>query len=365
MKTEIKILFIIIIAGLSIMTISCDNDALKKRSTGSRYIQKLHTFMNFTAYTKTQEEFDNYIDTIHSVIDKYSDIVSIYVDGGESNTINKTADKESVEISDDLAYLINKCLEYSKMTSGAFDISIKPVFDLWEISKHSEELIKEGNINITPPPQEEIDKALELVNYKNISLKNNHISFDKKGMQILLGGAAKGFILEKIKEALTDAGLQSGLLEAGGDIIIFDAKPGSKKWKVGIKNPRPENKSIKSQTGNSHIIYALELENKTIVTSGDYEQYYIDNTGKIRHHIINPKTGYPAENVVSATVISNTILDSDILSTSIFIMGATEGTKLIESLPDTESLIITADDDSGKYITIKSSGFDKYIVKKQ
>jgi FAD:protein FMN transferase len=360
MQNRSLILFVTIIL---IFTISC-NDGYKERKTSSpRYIEELHTFVSFIAYTRSQEQFDRYFSTIREVCDKYSKIVSVYIDGGEANHINKYASTRPVKVSDDLLALIKKCKRYSKLTDGAFDITIKPVFDLWKFDEKilDSSFAKDKDGPLNPPDEALIKEKLKLVDYQNIQIVNDKVSFRKKGVEIILGGVAKGFILEKIRQALIDKGLKSGLLDAGGDIIIFDARPNGQKWRVGVKNPRSDNEKMHHIKENKYLVLGLELANKFIVTSGDYEQYYIDTEGKRRHHIIDPETGYPAEPVISTTVISNSIIDADILSTAIFVMGADKGIKLIDTLPETEAHIIYKDKD-GNFAMRSSKGFDKYIT---
>ncbi len=353
---------IIILLFVLLFVTSCDNNnkvEFKERTTSKRYNENLHTFVNFTAYTKTQSEFDKYKNTIDEVIKTYSPMVSIYVDGGEANLINQKAPFGELALSKELEEIISKCIYYGKLTDGAFDITIKPVFDLWHIDEESMSN-QEGTHNPVDP--ELIKEKLQFVGYENITLKNGKISFKKQGVQILLGGVAKGYILKKIEETLRNQGLAFGIIEIGGDIITFGSKPDGSKWKIGCKNPRPENTNMPHLEEEKDIVYGLELSNMSVVTSGDYEQYYIDSQGNRVHHIIDPKTGYSAKPVISATVIADSILDADILSTAIFVMGPEKGTELIETLQNTESSIIYIADD-GSFAIKESSGFNKYVFK--
>lgn len=357
--------FILLILSIVIFTVSCDKGDKVHKTSSPRYIEDLHTFVSFIAYTKSQKQFDQYFSTIKETCGKYSHLVSVNMENSEADKINQYASIRPVEVSQQLITLIKKCNHYSVITGGAFDITIKPVFDLWEFEENSIGSSSFGNAEnslIKPPDKSLIKEKLKLVGYENIQIQNhNKVKFRKKGVQILLGGVAKGFLLDKIKEALINQGLKSGLIEAGGDVIIFGSKPGGDKWRVGIKNPRPDNESMPHIEGNPYIVLGLELENKSIVTSGDYEQYYIDSDGKRRHHIINPQTGYSTESVISATVVANSIIDADILSTAIFVMGADEGIKLIETLSDTEAHIIYTYNGNG-FAMKSSSGFDRYIA---
>lgn len=355
-----KLSLLIIPLSILVMLLSCDG-GMKKRSTGQRYIEDIHTFLRLTAYTGSQKEFDLLEQVANDIIDEYASKLSVYVEGGEAYTINRREGTEPVSISDSLEELISTTLRYGEITDGAFDITVKPVFDLWEFGERVGEYYEQGQeSNLDPPTPEQIEEKLELVDYRKVNLKDGLISFAEPDMEILLGGIAKGYILDKMRKALIDEGLKSGLVEAGGDVIIFNSKPDGSKWRIAMRNPRPDDPNMPHLPGNQNLIYGLELENSCVVTSGDYQQYYIDSTGKRRHHIIDPKTGYPAEPVISATVISSSIIEADILSTGIMVMGVDAGNDLIEGIEGVESCIIYTTSD-GNYEIKTSSGFNEYV----
>ncbi|OGW72823.1 MAG: hypothetical protein A3J72_00400, partial [Nitrospirae bacterium RIFCSPHIGHO2_02_FULL_40_19] len=202
----------------------------------------------------------------------------------------------------------------SEKTNGAFDITIGSVTTLWDFH----EKIK--------PENRKIKERLPLVNYKNIILdkKSSSVYLKKKGMLIDPGGITKGYAADKAVEALKREGIKSGLVSISGDIKAFGLKPDSKPWKIGIRNPRAENKE-------DEIMATIEVTDMAISTSGDYERYFIID-GKRYHHILNPRTGYPADECRSVSIIAKDGSITDPFSTGIFILGAEKGIKLLEEM---------------------------------
>ena len=199
--------------------------------------------------------------------------------------------------SDDVIYLIKRGIDIGYETDGAFDITVGNLMKVW--GRFEKPII---------PPSEKIKDALSKVNFKKIKIKRDSLILPR-GYLVDLGGIAKGYAIDRGVEILRENGITSGLINAGGDIGIIGPKPFHRKWKVGIKNPRGEG-----------VIGYVEMDAGFIATSGDYERYFILN-GKRYHHIVNPKTGYPARGAVSVTVIAPTGLQSDAYSTAVFVMG--------------------------------------------
>jgi thiamine biosynthesis lipoprotein len=184
--------------------------------------------------------------------------------------------------------------------------------------------------NYCLPSEEEINKALESVGMEKISFNDseNVVEFKTSGMSIDLGGIAKGYALDSAVRKLKLSGINNCLINAGGQVYALGDNYG-KAWKVAIKNPRGKG-----------IADYLEIKNSSVATSGDYEQYFIRDA-KRYSHIMNPKTGYPADSgIISVTVISPSALVSDALSTSIFVMGKDKGKALAASFADTQVRIV-------------------------
>jgi len=241
------------------------------------------------------------------------------------------------DYSDDVLYLIKRGIDIGYETDGAFDITIGSVMKVW--NRFEKPIL---------PSSEKIKSALSSVNFRKIKIKGDTLML-LKGCLIDLGGIAKGYAIDRGVEILRKNGIISGLINAGGDIGITGPKPFHRKWKVGVKNPR-----------GSGVIGWVEMDAGFIATSGDYERYFILN-GKRYHHIVNPKTGYPAGGAVSVTVIAPTGLQSDAYATSAFVMGK-YGINFLRN-QHLEGLCILPSKDS--LIYLKTDGFKLMGGKKQ
>lgn len=219
--------------------------------------------------------------------------------------------------------MFNNSIAFSKSSNGIFDPTIAPLIKLWA----------RGAIIKRVPPPEMIKDTLSLVDYKQINVEGNRVFLSKKGMCADFGGIAKGSIIDRMVEMLKNHGAENGLVNAGGDIRVF----GEKEWQIGIQHPRKER----------DVLLTLKLKNQSIATSGDYQRFYM--VGEKRyHHILDPRTGYPADKSMSATVITPKATDADALATIAFILGPEKGIEMLEQLEDTEGIIVDA---SGKIFT--------------
>lgn len=246
-------------------------------------------------------------------------LMNIHDPESEISRVNRLASKKAVQIGEEIFEILEESVEYSALTSGAFDVSIRPLSALWGGKGKLKEI----------PEAREIEEKLPLVNYKNIILdeRNQTVEFKKKSMALDLGAIAKGHALDRAIKVLQGRGIKEALINAGGDIRVM----GERLWKVGLQHPRKENE----------VLAVIKLKNRAIATSGDYQRYFIKE-GKRYHHIINPKTGYPAQKCMSVTIFAPRATQADILATSIFILGPEKGMKLIESLEGVEGIIIDA-----------------------
>ena len=227
-------------------------------------------------------------------------------------------------LSDPLAELIAAGLHYGVISDGAFDISIAPVSSLWDFTSG------EGTV----PDSDAIAEALELVNYRDVMLEGNEIRFAKEGMQLDLGAVAKGYIADRIKDYLLEQGVESAIIDLGGNILCVGNRPGGDPFRIGLQRPF---------ASYSETVATVEITDKSVVSSGIYERYF-EEDGVLYHHILNPKTGYPYDNgLVSVTIISDESVDGDGLSTSCFALGLEKGMELVDSLPDVQAVFITED----------------------
>lgn len=230
----------------------------------------------------------------------------------------------SYTISDELAEILSYGIKYGDLSSGYFDITIAPISSLWDFKTE----------NPTLPAEDSLNKAISLVDYKNMTLTSNTLTFKNEEIEIDLGGIAKGYIADRIKDFLLEQGVKSAMINLGGNVLCVGSKPDGSHFNIGIQMPYAD---------RNETIAAMEISDMSVVSSGIYERF-ITVDGKSYHHILNPKTGYPFENnLISVSIISPYSVDGDGLSTTTFALGLEKGMKLIESLPNTYAIFITDD----------------------
>ncbi len=273
---------------------------------------------------KAQEAIDSAMEEVRRVEQK----MSRFLPDSEVSRINNETSSGSVEstqltgggirISDELFSLLEKAVRLSELTRGCFDVTIYPLVKIWNI---------EGE-NPAVPAKKEIQERLQLVGSANMALKNSSVRFAKKGMGIDLGAIAKGYAVDAAIRVLKEKNVESAMVNAGGDIYVLGRKQG-KPWRIGIRHPRK----------GGEILGIVELEDKAIVTSGDYERFFFSE-GERYHHILDPKTGYPADECQSVTIVAKETTFADGLATGVFVLGPRKGMDLIESLEGIEGVIV-------------------------
>ena len=255
--------------------------------------------------------------------------------------MNQKAYEEEVKVSDELFYVVKKGIYYGKLTNGAIDISIGKLIDLWGI----------GTENAKVPKEKEILPYIGQHGYENIELNEEKktIHFLDKNVQVNLGAIAKGYIADEMKKVLVEEyGVQHAMLSLGGNIVVIGDKPDGSKWNVGIANPL-DTQSVKA---------SFSIQDKTVVTSGNYERY-LEQDGVCYHHILDATTGYPAENgLISTSILTVNSIDADALSTATYVLGEEKALQVVEEIEDCEAVLIRADG-----TTITSSGVSSYGYK--
>lgn len=247
--------------------------------------------------------------------------------GNPDSEIYKINADGSGTVSEDTAELIGDALEICRSTEGAFDISIAPVMDLWGFYTK----------DFYVPNDDELSSELSRVGYTNISVDKNNVSVSG-GAQLDLGGIAKGYLSGKITEIFKNDGVESGIVSLGGNVQTLGKKTDGSEWKVAIQNP-----------DNDTYIGALSVSDKAVITSGGYQRFF-EKDGVRYHHIIDPKTGYPADSgVKSVSIVSDNGALADGLSTALFVMGLDEGTEYWRSHGGFDVVFMT--DDNRVYIT--------------
>ncbi|MDD7403658.1 MAG: FAD:protein FMN transferase [bacterium] len=243
------------------------------------------------------------------------------------------------QVSDELAEIIKTGLAYAAQSDGAFDIGIEPVSSLWNFSE-DEKVI---------PSKEKIAEALPYVDYKKISMNGNELTFQMPGMGIDLGGIAKGYIADALKQYLQEQGVSSGMINLGGNILCIGKKEKGQDFLIGIQQPFAD---------RNETVAAVSVHDVSVVSSGIYERYLTDKDGKQYHHIINPKTGYSYDNdLMAVTIISDKSIDGDALSTTCFSMGKEKGLAYVNSLKGVYAMFITKDEKEWY-----SEGFSELLI---
>lgn len=276
----------------------------------------LGTLNTITIYFENEysQKVNMTINKIEESINDLDDRLSVFKSTSEINIINKNAGIEFKKVSNETFEIIKLAKEYGKATNGAFDITTKPLTDLW----------KKDKIKNTIPPYKQIENCLKNVNYNDIKLDKNKqsVMLKNKGQEIDLGGIAKGYIIDKIKLILKDNNFNNAIINLGGTVSSI-----GEYRNIGVRNPfMPINKC-----GENNFFATINSIDEDIVTSGSYEQYYKLND-EIYHHILNPKTGYPTKTeLISVTLVGENGAELDSLATGCFILGLEKSVELIKS----------------------------------
>jgi FAD:protein FMN transferase len=251
---------------------------------------------------------------------RIDDAMSTYKPDSEISRVNSYAAEAPMIISAELFGLVERSLELSKMSDGAFDITYDSVGYLYDFRARQR------------PTDRQIDERIDAVDYRHVVLDRarSTIFFKANGVRINLGGIAKGYVVERAAAMLRASGVEHALLNAGGDTRVIGDRRGQP-WIVGIRHPRVADE----------VVTRLPLVDEAISTSGDYERYFEEN-GHRYHHIINPATGRPTEGILTVTVIGPDGTMTDGLDTAIFVLGVERGLELIEAYPDYETIIVDA-----------------------
>jgi len=263
----------------------------------------------------------NYIEVAVAEIKRIENIISSWSSTSETADINRNAGVKPVKVSAELYNLIYRAINISKLTDGAFDISYASMDKIWKFDGSMTKM----------PSAEAIQKSVAKVGYQNIILdkEKSTVFLKLKGMKIGFGAIGKGYAADKSKALLQSMGVKAGVINASGDMNTWGVQPDGKPWKVGITNPVNKEK----------VFSWFNLTDDAVVTSGNYEKYVKFN-GITYTHIIDPRTGYPAHGIYSATIFSKSAELSDALATSIFVMGVDTGLDFINQLNGVECVIV-------------------------
>lgn len=285
------------------------------------------TVIQVTLYDAGKESL---LEDCFALADRYEHYFSNTVEDSDISKIN-AAGGVPVTVHDETIELLQMGIAYGDLSQGKFDITIGNLSDLWNFSTKA--LLEETDASLVPS-NTEIKAALSTVDYHCIEINGNEVTLTNPDAKIDLGGIAKGYIADKMKEFLNENGVTSGFINLGGNVLVLGPKADGSAYTIGIQRPF-------SDDGSS--IASVKVTDETVVSSGVYERCFtVDDT--LYHHILDTATGYPYDNgLLGVTIITKASVDGDGLSTTCFSLGLEDGMALIESLPDTEAIFITED----------------------
>ncbi len=313
LKVHTKIAYCLLLTACCLLAFLCACTSQKEKIYRKSRIL-MDTLVTITVVSNSRGNAEKAIDAAFSEVKKLEKLSNFFSSESEISRINRNAGISVVKVSPDTSDVLEKALLVSEKTEGAFDVTMGPVIKLYDFYKK----IK--------PEQSTINKNLWLVDYRDLIIDRNKSAayLKKKGMLIDLGGISKGYAADKAVETLKRKGINSGLVSVAGDIKTFGLKPDKRPWKIGIRNPRAEGQK-------DDIMATIELRDMAISTSGDYERCFILD-GKRYHHLLSPKTGYPAEECRSVSIIAKEGVFTDAFATGVFILGPEKGMRVIEKM---------------------------------
>ena len=275
-------------------------------------------FNTIIAIQLNDSQDESLIDTCFDMANTYEHYFSRTLEGSDIYNINH-ANGAPVEVHDETAELIRYGIAFGDLSGGVFDISIGALTDLWDIP----------NNNGTIPAQTQIDAALATVDYRQITVDGNTVTLGNPDAALDLGGIAKGYVADRMREYLNANGACEGFINLGGNVLTLGQKANDEPYHIGIRKPFGE---------DGETITAVDVTDRSIVTSGRYERYF-EKDGHIYHHILDPKNGYPYDNGLNGvTILSDSSMAGDALSTICFALGQEKGTEFLSSMPSNDFL---------------------------
>lgn len=282
----------------------------------------LGTFNNITVFDSINERL------IKSAVDRVLEIdekMSAFRPDSEISMLNRKSGGEFQKVSEDTFHLLKRSVEISRASAGAFDITTRPLIELWGIGKKGDFV----------PTARKISDILPLVDYRDLVLdtKSCAAALKRPGQAVDLGGIAKGYAADEVKRILASGNVKNALINLGGNIVAMGCRPDGQLWNVGVQNPLAQ---------RGEYLGVLAVKDKTIVTSGSNEKFFI-KSGVRYHHILDPRTGAPAQNsLLSVTAVCNCSTDADALTTAFFVLGPQKGALLLEAF-GAEAIFVTED----------------------
>lgn len=307
MKLRKYILTVMI--GITAMTVlsSCankENTVKGQPDQSTQEIFAMDTYMSLTAYGSNSEE------AVNKAVQEINRLDAMFSVGNADSDVTKINENGSGEVSEETAFIMNRAMQVSEKTNGAFDITVYPLMELWGFTTK----------NYRVPESSEIAEALKGVSYTNVSVNWQQVALTG-GSSIDLGGIAKGYTSSRVIQIMKDCGIEHAIVNLGGNVQVLGTKTDGSDWRVAIQNPASENS----------YLGILSTADKAVITSGGYERYF-EQDGQVYHHIIDTQTGYPSDSgLTSVTIVHSDGTTADALSTALFAMGLNGAKELYRS----------------------------------
>jgi len=321
---KLHVFFILIILCLTM----CDNQESLNPVKKTKFL--LDTIVEISIYDNdiSNDRADAIIDEAFSEIASYDSLYNNYNEYSFLSQVNQQAFSAAVRIDTSLHNLLSTAIMVSEQSDGAFDVTVSPILKTWKFGRETPVV----------PRDNDIQKALGVTGFKHIELSDKHIRFLKKGLEIDLGGIAKGYIIDRAISSLIQNGVTDAMINAGGDIRAICSSLTKGKRNIWIRHPRLREK----------LFGRFQMDTGSIATSGDYERFFIEDSVRY-HHIIDPRTGYPGNKSISVTIMAQNLMLADAYATAVFVMGPDAGLEFIENKENIEGVILYQQDDSLAY----------------
>ena len=332
------------VSSVGASNLSCARKGPVKVDSGHQIV--MGTFARVVVVAESQDAGLDCIRAAMAEIHKVDELMSDYKNDSDIGRVNKKAAEMPVPVSESTFDVLKRSIEFSKLTDGAFDVTVGPLMDLFHEAKKG----------AVAPTQEQIAEARSKVGFEKLKLdsENQTVQFAIDGMRLDLGGIAKGYAIDKAIEAARSGGVLGAMVDIGGDIRCFGSPPESREnWLIAVQNP---DAAVEPATGGQ-LLLTLKVTDVAVTTSGDYQQYVMID-GKRRSHIMDRKTGKSAEGLSSVTIIAGNATDADALATSVSVMGTEKGLALIEEQPNVEAILISS---GPGYKVTKTSGAQEHV----
>lgn len=294
--------------------------------------EMMDTWVTITVYNRDPDLAVRAIETVFSRMEEIEQIASIYDEHAEAYVLNEQGRLD--DPSPELIEIIEAAAETSRLSGGAFDITVEPLLELWRYAPGADKQFWE----LEPLEQQEaLSEATALIGPDRVSVTAGPSIVLAPGTKITLGGIAKGYAVDQGLEALRAAGVKHGLIDAGGDIGALGGKPNNEHWEIVLRNPND----------SADFLVRFGLTDGAIATSGNYERYF-DPAAEVGH-IMDPRTGFSSHNASSATVIAPTCTQADALATAVFVLGPIDGIDLVDTLEVVEAFVVGYEEPSRLY----------------